>query len=255
MVVIGLTLAGTTALAEPLQLADTDLDLVTADVRNIVVFARYIDDIDGDRLDTDDTLIRILGDSDGDIGFLDARSGTDPESDDVDLAIRVSNGDPDNAVGDSHALIPRGDHVVGTGVVVFDRGTIAGNDTPAAATRTVSRQIVVGTGSTDNRGVVQTASSLTPTASSDSSKGGASGGGITTNSGPAQRIGGVERSLAVRSDNASGGASIRSTSLFAGNGSSGLSTSRLDRGINPGRFNASAFAGGAVSSMLKGSFN
>jgi hypothetical protein len=219
-----------------------------------------IDDVDGEGLDTDDTPIRILGDSDGDIGFLEARSGTDPESDDVDLAIpvstvRVGNGDPDNAVGGSHALIPRGDHVVGTGVVVFDRGTSAGNDTPAVATQAVSRQIVVRTGSTDNRGVVQTAGGRTRTASSDSSKGVASGGGITTSSGPAPRISGVERSLVARSDNASGGASIRSTSLFVANGSSGLSTSRLDRGITPRRFNASAFAGGAVSSMLKGSFN
>jgi len=246
MVVIGLSLAATTAAAEPLRLADTDLDLVTADVRNISVFAPVVEDVDGDGLDTDNTLIRILGDSDGDIGFLDARSSTNPEADDVDLAIpisavRVSNDDPDNAVGDSHVLIPRGDHVVGTGVVVFDRGAVAGNDTPAAGTRTVSRQIVVRTSSTDNRGVVQTTSSLTRTASLDSSKGVASGG--------------VERSLSVRNDNASGGASIRSTSLFAGNGSSGLSTGRLDRGITPGRFNASAFAGGAVTSMLGGSFN
>jgi hypothetical protein len=35
----------------------------------------------------------------------------------------------------------------------------------------------------------------------------------------------------------------------------GLSTSRLDSGITPGRLNASAFAGGAVTSMLRGSFN
>lgn len=259
MVAVGLALAATTVAAEPLRLADTDLDLVTADLRTISVLAQIVQVGDGDGRDIDNTTIRILDGSDGDVGFLDARSSTNPEADDVDLAapistVRVSDDDPGNPVGNSDALIMRGG-LSGTGVVVFDGSAVSGNDAPADATRTVSRQIVVRTSSTDNGVVVQSSGSVTRTGKAGSSTGASIGGVVTSNSGPAQRIGGVERSLLVRNDNASGGAGIRATSLLADNGNAGLSARRLDTGITAGGFSASAFAGGSATSMLSGSFN
>ncbi len=261
LVVIGLTLAATTAAAEPLRLADTDLDRVTADVRNIGVVARVVEALGYDGLDTDDTIIRIRSTSDGDSGFIDARRSAEAGADHAALAAptsaaRISGDDAGNAVGASGGLILRDGNLAGIGVAVFNSGAVAGNDRSATTTSTASQQIVVRTSSTDNGAVVQTTGTFARTSSSDSSSGVSSGGAGIRATGlfAGNGIGGVERSLMVRNDNASGGASIRSASLFAGNSSSGLSTSQLDRGITSGRFNASAFAGGAVTSMLRGSF-
>lgn len=256
LVVVGLTLAATTASAEPLRLADTELDRVTADVPNVDVVAWVVEARAYDGRDTDDTTVRILSDtgSDDDIGFMDEGSTTDPEHDDVDhavpvsdvrsttapiSAVRVSTADAGNAVGGSDAMILRSDAVAG--VIVLDRGGTVGNDASAAGTRTVTRQIVVRTSSTDNRAVVQTTSSVTRTGNADSLK--------------AVSTGGVERSIVVRTDNASSGAGSRATSLFSGNGNAGLSTGRLATGITAGGFKASALAGSSVTSMLGGGLN
>ena len=78
LVVIGLTLAATTAAAEPLRLADTDLDRVTADVRSISVVALVFQGADDDGLDTDDTIGRNCSTSGGDSGSIDPRRSADP---------------------------------------------------------------------------------------------------------------------------------------------------------------------------------
>ena len=222
MVVIGLTLAATVASAEPLRLADMDLDRVTADVRNISIIARVVQGADYDSVGTADNIIRTFSDINGEAGFLEAPSTTNPGADDVDLAapvsnvrstaapigaVRVSNDDAGNAIGGSDTLVLRGGDLSGAGVVVFNGGAIAGNDRSATATRTVSRQIVARTSSTDNGAVVQTTGSFG-----------------------------------------------KAASLFAGSGNAGLATSRLDTGIASG-FSTSAFSGGSITSLLNGSFN
>lgn len=259
LVVIGLTLAATAASAEPLRLVDTDLDRVTADVQNISVIARVVDALD------DDGIVRIFSvtGSDASINVIDVGSATDPEDDDVDhavlisdvraaagpiSAVPVSTADAGNAVGDSNAL-------PGIGVSGFDGGAVAGNETSAASTRIVSGQIVVRASSTDNGGAVQTNGSLTRSGNSESLTGVIIGGVVTSDSGATQRIANVERSLSVRNDSTGSGAGIRATSLIADNGSPSLLSSRLDTSIFAGGLDTSAFAGGSITSMLNGSFN
>jgi hypothetical protein len=153
MVVIGLALTATAAGAEPLRLAETDLDRVTVDVQNSRVVTRVVELIDDDDIETDDNVIRIL--SDTEIALLDIRRTTDPENDDGDHAVIVGNGRPDAAsisevrVSDadmdadmrdgSDGVILGYDDLAGVAVFVVDRDVVARNDASGAGTSAVSR--------------------------------------------------------------------------------------------------------------------
>ena len=63
LVVIGLTFAATVASAEPLRLAEMDLDRVTVDVPSSSVVAWVVEVTNDDSVDTGETIIRTLTDA------------------------------------------------------------------------------------------------------------------------------------------------------------------------------------------------
>lgn len=259
LVVIGLTFAATTASAEPLRLAEMDLDRVTVDVPSSSVVAWVVEVVDDDGVDTDDNVIRIL--TDAEIALLGIHRTTDLEHDEVDhavaiddvrpatapvttapvIAVRVSPADAGNGVGGSDAVVLRNDTLAGIGVIVVDRGAVAGNDASATGTSIVNQQVVVRATSTVNGPVVQTISNVTRTGNADSSR--------------AVSSGRVQGSLLVRNDSTGSASGIRAASLLAGNGNPSLLTGRLGTGAAAGRLSAPALAGGSATSLLSSGFN